>query len=50
MIKYFRVPVYRAGDCGNRSLRGKFVYDLPENVVEVHELYLEDADWRPKRT
>ena len=29
-----------------RSFRGKFVYDLPENVVEVHELYLEDYDFR----
>ncbi len=34
----------------NRELRGKFVYELPENVVEVHELYLEDLDWgRHKR-
>lgn len=29
----------------NRSYRGKFAYELPENVVEVHELYLEDYDW-----
>ena len=29
----------------NRELSGKFAYDLPENVTEVHELYLEDADW-----
>lgn len=34
----------------NRELRGKFVYELPENVVEVHELYLDDLDWcRHKR-
>lgn len=33
----------------NRSMRGKFVYELPENVLEVHELYLEDYDWHPKR-
>lgn len=33
----------------NRSLRGKFVYELPENVVEVRELYLEDAQWGKKR-
>ena len=26
----------------NRSYRGKFVYELPENVSEVYELYLED--------
>lgn len=29
----------------DRSLRGKFVYELPENVAEVHELYLNDSDW-----
>lgn len=29
----------------NRSYRGRFAYELPENVVEVHELYLEDYDW-----
>lgn len=30
----------------NRSWRGKFVYELPANVVEVAELYLEDCDWQ----
>ncbi len=29
----------------NRSQSGKFVYELPENVTEVHEIYLEDVDW-----
>ncbi len=29
----------------NRSMRGKFVYTLPENVSEVYELYLDDVDW-----
>lgn len=29
----------------NRSISGKFVYELPENVTEVHELYLDDFDW-----
>ena len=29
----------------NRSMRGKFAYELPKNVTEVHELYLEDYDW-----
>lgn len=24
----------------NRSIRGKFVYDIPENVTEIYELYL----------
>lgn len=33
----------------NRELRGKFVYELPENVVEVHELYLDDMDWCKRR-
>lgn len=32
----------------DRSLRGKFVYELPDNVTEVHELYLNDADWGKK--
>ena len=34
----------------NRSMRGKFVYELPENVVEVRELYLQDYDWKDRRT
>lgn len=29
----------------DRSMRGKYVYELPENVSEVHELYLNDSDW-----
>ncbi len=29
----------------NRSQRGKFVYELPENVTEVYEAYLDDVDW-----
>lgn len=29
----------------NREQSGKFAYKLPENVKEVHELYLQDADW-----
>lgn len=32
----------------NRSYRGKYVYEFPENITEVHELYLEDYDWSPK--
>ena len=28
-----------------RDMRGKFVYTLPDNVTEVHELYLQDKDW-----
>ncbi len=33
----------------NRSMRGKFVYELPDNLTEVYEVYLEDADWVRKR-
>lgn len=29
----------------NRTYRGKFVYELPENLIEVHEVYLEDDEW-----
>ena len=29
----------------NSSLSGKFAYELPENVTQVHEVYLEDFDW-----
>ncbi|MCM1065474.1 MAG: GT4 family glycosyltransferase PelF [Eubacterium sp.] len=34
----------------NRSYRGKFVYELPENLLEVHEVYLEDSDWKKEGT
>ena len=29
----------------NRSMRGAFMYTVPDNVSEIHELYLEDVDW-----
>ena len=29
----------------NREQRGKFVYELPENLTEVYEVYLQDFDW-----
>ena len=29
----------------NRSLRGQFKYELPDNVSEVYEAYLEDVAW-----
>ncbi len=32
-----------------REQSGKFVYKLPENVTEVHELYLQDVDWDRNR-
>ena len=34
----------------NRSIRGKFVYDIPENVTEIYVLYLEDYDWSKKKS
>lgn len=34
----------------DRSLRGKFAYELPENVTEVHEVYLTDCDWYSSKT
>lgn len=32
----------------DRSRRGKYEYELPENVLEVHELYLNDSDWESR--
>ena len=29
----------------DRDMRGKFVYELPENVTAVYETYLSDFDW-----
>lgn len=29
----------------DRSIRGKFVYDMPDNVSEVREAYVQDIDW-----
>ncbi len=29
----------------DRASRGKFVYELPENVSEVREIYVQDVDW-----
>ena len=29
----------------NRSVRGKFVYELPENLTQVYEVYLDDCEW-----
>lgn len=35
----------------DRSMRGKFVYEMPENVSEIREIYVQDVDWvgRKKR-
>ncbi len=29
----------------DRSSSGKFTYDLPDNLTEIHEVYLQDVDW-----
>lgn len=29
----------------DRSCRGKFVYELPENLTQVYEVYLDDCEW-----
>lgn len=29
----------------SREQRGKFVYELPENLTQVYEIYLNDFDW-----
>lgn len=29
----------------NRKLSGQFAYQLPANVIQVHELFLEDVEW-----
>ena len=51
MIKSFpNVEFIVLAIVANRSLRGKFVYELPENVTQVYELYLDDWDWEDKRT
>lgn len=32
----------------NRDISGKFVYELPKNVTELHELYLDDCEWQKR--
>lgn len=34
----------------DRSQSGKFAYELPENLMEVHEVYLNDKDWQDRRS
>lgn len=33
----------------NREQRGKFKYELPENLTKVYEVYLQDLDWSNER-
>lgn len=37
--------IYIAGNCGEQILQGKFVYELPENLTQVYEVYLDDCEW-----
>lgn len=37
------------GILADRSQRGNFQYELPENVWEVHEVYLNDVDWKSRK-
>lgn len=32
----------------DRSVSGKFTYDLPDNLTNVYEVYLQDVDWLGK--
>ncbi len=32
----------------NRDMSGKFAYELPKNVTELHELYLDDSEWQQR--
>ena len=46
MIKSFpNIEFIQLTIVANRSVRGKFVYELPENLTQVYELYLEDCEW-----
>ena len=46
MIKAFpNIEFILLAIVANRSVRGKFVYELPENLTQVYEVYLEDFDW-----
>ena len=49
MIKAFpQVEFVVLAIVSNRDQSGKFVYELPDNVSEVYEAYLEDYDWGHK--
>ncbi len=50
MIKAFpQVEFVVLAIISNRSQSGKFTYELPDNLTEVYEAYLEDFDWGRKR-
>ena len=46
MIKLFpNVEFVLMAIISDREQRGKFVYELPENLTAVYEVYLQDVDW-----
>ncbi|MCH5187062.1 MAG: GT4 family glycosyltransferase PelF [Oscillospiraceae bacterium] len=46
MIKLFpNVEFVLMTIVSDREQRGKFVYELPENLTAVYEVYLQDLDW-----
>lgn len=46
LIKWFpNIEFSLVAVVSDRSIRGKFVYELPENLVSVTEVYLQDYDW-----
>lgn len=46
LIKQFpQIEFVLATIVADREMRGKFVYEIPENVSEIHEIYIQDADW-----
>ena len=46
MIKSFpNVEFILLAIVADRSCRGKFVYELPENLTQVYEVYLDDCEW-----
>lgn len=50
MIKAFpKVEFVVLAIVAKRSQSGEFSYELPDNVTEVYEAYLEDLDWGHKR-
>lgn len=50
MIKAFpQIEFVVLAIISNRTQSGKFVYELPDNLTEVYEVYLDDYDWGKKR-
>lgn len=46
LIRQFpNVEFTLASIVADRTISGKFVYELPENLTEVHEIYLNDVEW-----